>query len=774
MDGMRRRTLLAAIGGTVAASGATGAQSATGATARAEPGGGMAGAAPPAPGRAGPHEDAIGKLLGRMTVEEKLGQLQQHTWSGDTGPGGGQNEEAERAARAGRVGSVLNLYGAAHTNALQRLAVQESRLGIPLLFGLDVIHGFWTTFPIPLAQAASFDPAVAARDARVASAEARSNGVHWTFAPMMDVTHEPRWGRVAEGAGEDPHLTERFAAAKVTGHQGRPDGAELSHADRIAACAKHFVAYGGAEGGRDYNTVDVSEARLRNLYLPPFKAAVTAGVATVMASFNTINGVPAHGNAHTLTEVLKDAWDFPGFVVSDYTGVQEMITHGFAAGPAEAARLALTAGVDMEMVGTTVRDHGAKLLADGAISRERLDDAVARVLRVKFQLGLFANPYVDEGAAVTEPTPAARAAAREVAGRCLVLLKNERGLLPLDRAAPSIAVVGPFADSTDLHGTWAGPGGKKFRATTVLDGIRKTVPEARVTHARGVPFDGPDTSGIAAATAAARAATVTVVVVGEPSAISGEASSRSDLRLPGAQARLIAAIAETGKPFAVVVLGGRPLVLRDWLGRAPAVLLGWHPGIEGGHAIADALFGTVNPGGKLPASFPRAVGQIPIHYNHENTGRPYRADEKYTSKYLDLPDGPQYPFGHGLSYTTFEIGAPRLSVDRVGADALRAGTTVEVTTTVRNTGERAGDEVVQLYVHDPVASLTQPVRRLRGFRRVSLDAGQSRTVRFSLGAEDVGFWTNDSAGRFVVERGDIEVYVGADSTARGKALLKIT
>ncbi|QKW54171.1 glycoside hydrolase family 3 N-terminal domain-containing protein [Streptomyces buecherae] len=774
MDGMRRRTLLAAIGGTVAASGATGAQLATGAAAQAAGGGDMEDAAQPSARRAGPHEEKIRKLLGRMTVEEKLGQLQQLTWNGDTGPGGGQNEEVERAARSGRVGSVLNLHGAAHTNALQRLAVEKSRLGIPLLFGLDVIHGFWTTFPIPLAQAASFDPAVAVRDAEVASVEARSNGVQWTFAPMMDVTHEPRWGRIAEGSGEDPHLAERFAAAKVTGHQGRADGTDLARADRIAACAKHFVAYGGAEGGRDYNTVDVSEARLRNLYLPPFKAAVDAGVATVMASFNTINGVPAHANPHTLTDVLKRAWDFPGFVVSDYTGVQEMITHGFAADTADAARLALTAGVDMEMVGTTIRDHGAKLLAAGDISQQRLDDAVTRILRVKFQLGLFDNPYVDEGAAVTAPTPAARKAAREVASRCLVLLRNERKTLPLRRDTASIAVVGPFGDSPDLHGTWAGPGGKKFRATTVLDGIRKAAPTARVSHAQGVPPEGGDTSGIKAATAAARAADVTVVVVGEPSAISGEASSRSQLGLPGAQAELIAAIAKVGKPFAVVVVGGRPLTMGDWLASAPAVVMAWHPGIEGGNAIADVLFGTVNPGGKLPASFPRAVGQIPIHYNHENTGRPYRADEKYTSKYLDLPPGPQFPFGHGLSYTTFEITPPRLGADRIGADALRAGDTVEVTTTVRNTGDRAGDEVVQLYVHDPVASITQPVRRLRGFRRVSLEPGQSRPVRFSLGADDLGFWTNDSAGRFVVEPGTVEVYVGGDSTARDKAVLRVT
>ncbi|MER0246531.1 glycoside hydrolase family 3 N-terminal domain-containing protein [Streptomyces sp. HSW2009] len=776
MDGMRRRTLLAAIGGTVAAGSATEA-AATAPPARATArgaGGDMARQVRPAADRPGPHERQIRELLGRMTVEEKLGQLQQLSWNGETGPGGGQNDIAERDARAGRLGSVLNLYGAARTNALQRLAVEESRLGIPLLFGLDVIHGFWTTFPIPLAQAASFDPAVAARDAEVASAEARSNGVHWTFAPMMDVTHEPRWGRIAESPGEDPYLAERFAAAKVTGHQGRPDGSDLPDRRRIAACAKHFVAYGGAEGGRDYNTVDVSEARLRNLYLPPFKAAVAAGVATVMASFNTINGVPAHANAHTLTDVLKTAWDFPGFVVSDWAGVQEMTVHGHAADAADAARQAFAAGVDMEMASTTLRDHGARLLAAGELDGDRLDDAVTRVLRIKYRLGLFDRPYADEDAASTAPSRQARAAARETAGRTLVLLKNERQTLPLRRDTPSIAVVGPFGDSTDLQGTWAGPGGAKFPATTVLAGITAAIPSARVSHVRGVAADGTDTSGIAAATAAARAAAVTVVVVGEPSAISGEAASRSDLRLPGVQAQLIRAVAETGKPFVVVLIGGRPLVVAEWLRAAPAVVMAWHPGIEGGHAIADVLFGAVNPAGRLPASFPRAVGQLPIHYNHENTGRPYDPDNKYTSKYLDLADGPQFPFGHGLSYTTFEIDAPRLSTDRISADDLRAGGGVDVTVTVRNTGGRPGEEVVQLYLRDPVASVVQPVRRLRGFARIALRPAESRPVRFRLGAADVGFWTNDSAGRFVVEKGDIEVYVGADSTASGKALLRIT
>ncbi|WNE94199.1 glycoside hydrolase family 3 N-terminal domain-containing protein [Streptomyces luomodiensis] len=774
MGRLRRRTLLTAASGTVAVG------IAGGGTARADEGSAGTGGAASADGagggggrKGGPYDAKVRALLGRMTVDEKLGQLQQLSWTGDTGPGGGQTAEAEEAARKGKLGSVLNVYGAKSTNALQRIAVEESRLGIPLLFGLDVIHGFWTTFPIPLAQASSFDPAVSERDGEVSAKEARSNGVHWTFSPMMDVTHEPRWGRIAEGSGEDTYLAAAFAAAKTRGYQGDREAGGLAAKDRVAACAKHFVAYGGAEGGRDYNTVDVSEAKLRNVYLPPFKAALDAGVATVMASFNTISGVPAHGNQHTLTDILKKEWGFDGFVVSDYTGIQELIAHGFAADGADAGRLALGAGVDMEMVSTHLVDHGRKLLKSGRITVGRLDDAVARILRLKFELGLFDHPYVDEDSAITEPSKAARSAARKAAARSMVLLKNDQEALPLSPSVGSVAVVGPFADSTDLHGTWSGPGAQKFPAVTVADAVRAAAPKAKVTAVKGVDAEGKDTSGVQDAVAAAKAADVTVVVVGEPPAWSGEASSRSDITLPGAQEELISAIAGTGKPFVVVLVNGRPLTVGGWLDSAPAVLEAWHPGIEAGHAIADVLFGTVNPGGKLPVTFPRTVGQVPIYYNHENTGRPYDADNKYTSKYLDLAHGPQFAFGHGLSYTSFSVGEPKASTRRISAGALRKGDTVEVAVSVRNTGERAGDEVVQLYLHDPVASIVQPVRRLRGFRRVSLEAGKSTTVRFRLRAEDFGFWTNDTGGTFVLEKGDVDIYVGNSSLATNKTSLTI-
>ncbi|MEV0126178.1 glycoside hydrolase family 3 N-terminal domain-containing protein [Streptomyces sp. NPDC050703] len=772
MRDVRRRTLLSAMGGTAVAGGALGAPGTAGASSA-----GAAQGGPAARPEKAYHRE-IRELLDRMTAEEKLGQLQQLPWAYDTGPGGGGTKEAEAAARAGRLGSVLSVYGAKATNALQRIAVEESRLGIPLVFGLDVIHGFWTTFPIPLAQAASFDPAVAGADGEVSAREARSNGVHWAFAPAMDVTHEPRWGRVAEGNGEDPYLTSVFAAAKVRGYQGDADGGDFAPyraRDRVAACAKHFVAYGGAEGGRDYNTVDVSESRLRNLYLPPFEAAVAAGAATVMASFNTISGVPAHGNTHTLTDILREEWGFDGMVVSDWTGVQELIAHGFAEDGAAAARLALDAGVDMEMTSTTLVQNGKRLLREGKIGERRLDDAVARVLRLKFDLGLFDDPYVDEDGAIEGPTAATRRAARTAAARSMVLLKNEGKALPLEPSLTSIAVVGPFAGSGDLLGTWSFPGAvEKYPSVKVVDAVGRAAPGARVTYARGVAPEGGGTGGIKEAVAAAEAADVTVVVVGEPSAMSGEAAARGDISLPGAQEKLVKAVAATGRPFVVVLVNGRPLTIGGWLDSAPAVLEAWHPGIEAGNAIADVLFGEVAPGGKLPVSFPRAVGQIPVHYNHEPTGRPYDADNKYTSKYLDLPPGPQFPFGYGLSYTTFEIGEPRLSRARVSADALRGGDTLEVSVRVTNTGGRAGDEVVQLYVHDVVARLAQPVRRLRGFRRVTLGPGRSRTVRFRLGAEDLGFWTNAPHGEFVVEEGTVDLYVGDSSAAKARTTLTIT
>lgn len=700
------------------------------------------------PQRQGNRNARVEALLRRMTTKEKLGQLQLL----------GDPVAAETALGNDQLGGVFSVVGAAKLNALQKIAVEQTRLKIPLIFGLDVIHGYTTNFPIPLGQAAAFDPSVAATDAKVSAGEARPSGIHWTYAPMLDVTHEPRWGRISEGEGEDPYLASTYAAAKTVAFQGD----DLTAATSLAACAKHFVAYGGAEGGRDYNTVDVSIQRLHNLYLPPFKAAVEAGVATVMTSFNTVSGVPAHGNRYIVHDVLKGRYGFDGFVVSDYTGIQELIAHGLAADGADAARNAMRAGVDMEMVSTNYVDSGLQLLRQGKITMAMVDDAVRRILSIKVRLGLFEHPYVDEAGETTAPTAASRAATKAVATKSLVLLRNEGALLPLSPSVGKVAVIGPLAQATyDLNGSWTGlgTGSSTTAPTTVLDAVKAAAPGADVTFTQGCDVDGTDTSGISAAADAAKAADVAILVVGETSAMSGEASSRSDIGLPGVQQQLVDAVGAAQAKTVAVLVNGRPLTLTAVVAAVPAILEAWAPGLEGGNAVADVLFGAANPGGKLPVSFPRSVGQVPIYYNHENTGRPYDPNNKYTSKYLDLPNGPLYPFGYGLSYTTFAMSDLRLSSHRLS----RRGGRITVSVMVANTGSRDGDEVVQLYLHDPVASIVQPVRRLRGYERVTLKAGESRRVSFTLGTDDVAFYDNDA--RLVVEPGEIQVFVGDSSDA---------
>ena len=685
-------------------------------------------------------------LLRRMTLKEKIGQLRLANTL----------ESAQDALGTTGCGGVLSVVGAATINALQKQAVEKTRLGIPLMIGLDVIHGYTTNFPIPLAQAASWDPKVSASDAKTSAIEARRSGINWTYSPMQDVSHEPRWGRIAEGNGEDPYLTTQFAVAKVTAYQGQ----SLSGRNALAACAKHFVAYGQPEGGRDYNTVDISIQRLHNLYLPPFKACVEAGVATVMASFNTISGVPGHADADTIRGVLKRRYRFEGFVVSDYTGIQELIPHGIAGDGTDAAREGINAGVDMEMTSTNYVEHAASLLRTGAITGREINDAVRRILKVKFDLGLFDDPYVNEKFETVAPSAASRSAARTAAARSLVLLRNEGGLLPLPRGA-KVAVIGPLATATyDLNGTWSGlgTGASTTPPQSILSAIRETS-AVQVRHREGCAVNDSDTSGIDAAVNQARAADVAILVLGETADMSGEAAARSDIGLPGVQQQLADRVAAAQPNTVAVLVNGRPLTLTALSAAVPAILEAWAPGLEGGPAVAEALYGLTNPGGKLPVSFPRSVGQLPIYYNHENTGRPYDPDNKYTSKYLDLPDGPLYEFGFGLSYTSFEVGGVRMSSTTLA----RRNGSISVSAVVRNTGKRAGDEVVQLYVHDPVASIVQPVRRLRGFQRVSLEAGQSRRVRFTLTPEDVGFYDNNA--RFRVERGQIEVYVGTSSEA---------
>ncbi|HEU5158558.1 MAG TPA: beta-glucosidase BglX [Streptosporangiaceae bacterium] len=700
-------------------------------------------------------ESKVNALLAKMTTDEKLAQLQQMV-------GGGT--DVQEAAKAGKVGAVFGVTDAAQVNQIQRLAMEGSRLRIPILFGYDTIHGFRTTFPIGLAEAASFDPAVATADYTVAARESAAVGIKQIFSPMVDVSHEPRWGRIAEGSGEDPYLGAVMAAAKVRAAQGRDYGAP----DKVMAEVKHFAAYGGAEGGRDYNQVDISESALRNLYLPPYKAAVEAGADGVMTSFNTVGGVPATGSRQLLTEILRGEWGFRGLIDSDYTAVQELIPHGVAADGADAARVALNAGLDMEMVSTNIATTGKQLLAEHKVSMSRVNDAVRNVLRVKFKAGIFEHPFVDE-AAVPGKTmrPADVAAARAAAARSMVLLKNDNGALPLSTSVSKIAVVGPLADSDDLLGPWSGIG-RRGDVVTVADGIRGAVPNADVTVTPGCAITGdgfdtpvnncpePTEPGFEDVKDAADDADVTVVVVGEASGQSGEAASRQNIDLPGRQQALIDAVKATGKPFVVVLVNGRPLTIPAAHDASPAILEAWFGGIQTGNAVADVLFGKVNPGAKLPVTFPRYVGQVPLYYNHTRTGRPEDPNSKWTSKYADGSSSPLYPFGHGLSYTSF-----RLSDLSLSAGTMRPNGAVTASVTVTNTGSRAGDEVVQLYVNDPVATIAQPVKRLVGFQRVTLAPGASQTLRFRIDRDSVGFYGND--GKFVVEPGQINVYAGASS-----------
>jgi beta-glucosidase len=713
-------------------------------------------------------ERRVNDLLAKMTLQEKLEQIQLLP----------DFRVTEDEVRDG-LGSVLSETRPARIRELQEIAVEESRLGIPLLFAFDTIHGFRTVFPIPLGTGASFDSQVASDDARFGARESTAVGLKQTYAPMVDVSHEPRWGRIAEAAGEDPYLNSVMAAARVKATQGE----DYSARDRLIASPKHLAAYGEPEAGRDYATTDMSEQRLRNFYLPPFKAAIDAGADTVMCSFNSFGGVPACGNRYLMTDVLKGEWRFDGFVESDWTAVAELRAcppknpdeadcgHGVAADGPDAAALALNAGVDSEMTSTLIRDFGAQLLSEGRISMRRIDDAVRRILRVKFRAGLFENPYsqfTPEEAEAQMLEPDAVDAARKAAGRSMVLLQNEGGVLPLDPSKDT-AVIGPLAKNQhDMLGPWWGRGDDRD-VVTVFDGIDEQNTGA-TTYAEGcklsnteVPHTDPEgcgsDAGFAEAVAVAEAADQVVLALGETREMSGEANARSTLDLPGRQEDLIRAIKATGKPFAVVLFNGRPLALENIVDDAPAILEAWFPGVQAGPAVADVVFGTVNPGGKLPASFPYRVGQVPIYYNHEPAGRPCNKNVKWNSQHRDIPScGPLFDFGYGLSYTTFDVSNLRLSSSSVSRNG-----SLTASVDVANTGGRKGDEVVQLYIHDPVASISQPVRRLRGFERVTLEPGEKRTVTFRLDRSDFGFY--DNRGKFVVEPGQIDVYAGNSSKA---------
>jgi len=693
-------------------------------------------------------------LLARMTLEEKLGQLNLLSAGGKASP------EQTALVRRGLVGGLFNVIGTENTQAVDRVATTESRLKIPLLFGLDVIHGFRTIFPIPLAEAGAFDVDLAEATARAAGREAAAAGINWTYAPMVDIAHDPRWGRIAEGSGEDPYLGSLLAAARVRGFQ-----------ESILATAKHFAAYGAAEAGRDYNTADVSERTLREVYLPPFKAAVDAGVATLMSAFNDIGGVPASGNAWLTDTVLRREWGFRGMVVSDWTSIAELIPHGVAGSRAEAGQRALTAGVDMDMQSSIYVETLAPLVRDGRIPMAVVDSAVLRVLRAKARVAQL-RP-------VAPNTVEIRALARRAARESIVLLKNEGGVLPIDRAAPAVAVIGPLADNQlDALGPWH-TDGRPEDVVTVLQGIKNRVAAGtQVLYARGAGIEDTSTGGFADAVATARRAKVAILVLGERHDMSGEAASRSSLGLPGVQQQLLEAVAATGTPVVLVLMNGRPLILEWAAEHVPAIVEDWFLGVESGNATAEVLFGDVNPSGRLPVTFPRAIGQIPLYYNHRNTGRPPAA-EKFTSKYIDVPVTPRYPFGYGLSYTTFAYRDLKVaSRTTTGSRDLQAGPvrlgptdTLSVVVSVANTGTREGTEVVQLYVRDEVASVARPVRELKGFSRVTLKPGEARRIELRLAARDLAFYGLDM--KRTVEPGTFRVFVGPNSVEGLEAVFEV-
>ncbi|HEX5787565.1 MAG TPA: beta-glucosidase BglX [Woeseiaceae bacterium] len=716
------------------------------------------------PWRDRPQMDAyVDGLLGRMTLEEKIGQLGLFTsdWSDVTGPT--VREGYKEDIRAGRVGAIFNAYTADFTRELQRMAVEETRLGIPLLFGYDVIHGHRTIFPISLGEAASWDLDAIEYSARVAATEASAEGLHWTFAPMVDVTRDPRWGRVSEGAGEDVYLNSVIAAARVRGFQGD----DLAAVDTILATAKHFAAYGAAQAGRDYHTTNMSDRELRTTFLPPFKAAVDAGVATVMTSFNELNGVPATGNHYLITEILRDEWGFDGFVVSDYTSINEMVPHGYARDLAHAGELAMAAGVDMDLQGAVFTEHLAGLVEEGRVSEAQVTDAARRILEMKYRLGLFEDPYRYSDAerqAREIYRPEHLEAARDMARRSMVLLRNRDATLPLEREPGTIALIGPLADSkADMIGSWSAAGDRREKPVTVREALAARFDDrVEVLYARGAGYgfeDEEDRSGFDEALEAARAADVVVAVMGERWDMSGEAASRTSLDLPGAQQALLEELVATGKPVVLVLMNGRPLAL-EWADEhVDAILEAWYPGTMGGHAVVDVLFGDYNPSGKLPVTFPRNVGQVPIHYDMKNTGRPYSPDnpeQKYLSRYLDTPNTPLYAFGYGLSYTDFEYADVALDTEE-----LAPGGSLTVTVNVANTGDAAGEEVVQLYIRDLVGSVTRPVMQLKDFRKIRLAPGESRPVRFTLDAEDLAFYRADMS--FGAEPGEFVVFVGGSS-----------
>lgn len=696
----------------------------------------------------------VDSLLRIMTLDEKIGQMVLFTSDWDvTGPT--IREGYLDDIRSGRCGNIFNAYTVDYIRELQRVAVEESRLGIPLMFGYDVVHGHKTIFPIPLGESCSWDLDLIRRSASAAAAEAAASGLNWTFAPMVDISVDPRWGRVSEGAGEDPYLGSLIAAARVKGFQGE----DLADPLTVLACVKHFAAYGAPFGGRDYNTVDMSERQFREFYMPPYKAGVDAGALSVMTAFNEYDGVPATGNQYLLKDLLKGEWNFQGFVVTDYTSINEMVHHGYARDEAEAGVKAVNAGVDMDLQGEVYFSYLRGLVDSGFVREKTIDNAVRRILNVKAKLGLFDDPYLycdraRENQVVSNPE--IKALSRDAARRSMVLLKNE-GCLPFDRG-DRIAVIGELAASRrDLLGSWKAAG-EWDDMNSILDAVRAYNGAANVIYAEGCRKIGSDRSGFSEAMDAVAQADKVLMVIGEDWDWSGEAASRTDIGVPGIQSELLKMIASAGKPVAVVLLNGRPLVLEEESKAADAILEAWYPGTMGAEAVTDIVFGQYNPSGKLTMTFPRSVGQIPLFYYEKNTGRPiYLPNDKYKSKYLDSPNEPLYPFGYGLSYTDFKYSNLILSSPK-----MKKGHTIDATVTVTNIGSRTGEETVQLYIRDLIGSVTRPVKQLKGFQKLVLAPGESRTVTFTIDDEMLSFWRHDMT--FGIEDGDFKVMVGGSSS----------
>lgn len=707
----------------------------------------------------------VDSVMAMMTLDEKVGQLNQYNgdWAA-TGPITNDGDK-QNQIRNGQVGSMLNVMGVEHTKQLQGIAMQ-SRLRIPLLFGQDVIHGYKTTFPIPLGEAASWDLAAIERSARIAAMEASASGIHWTFAPMVDIARDPRWGRVMEGAGEDTYLGSLIAAARVKGFQGKG----LGNTDAVMACAKHFAAYGAAVGGRDYNSVDMSDRLLWETYLPPFKAAADAGVATFMNSFNDLNGIPATGNRYLQRDILKSKWNFKGFVVSDWGSVGEMINHGYVKDNYEAAKSALNAGSDMDMESRSYKENLAKLVKEGKVDIKLVNDAVKRILTKKFELGLFDDPFkfcntLREQLMMNEPRHIQ--SARDMADKSIVLLKNKNELLPLSKDTKSIAFIGPFVKAVrDNLGFWSMEWpDDSMRIVTQWDGVKNRLRGgATLSYAKGCGIRDSSTAGFEEAIAAAKAADVVIMSVGEARDMSGEAKSRSHINLPGVQEDLIKAIQATGKPVIVLINAGRPLIFNWTKDNVPAIVYTWWLGTSAGDAIADVLFGDYNPSGRLPISFPRTEGQIPIYYNYFSTGRPAKNDSdlNYVSAYTDLPNSPAFPFGYGLSYSDFSYSAVTLDKNQ-----MTAAQAITASVTVTNSGKMDGEETVQLYIRDKVGSVVRPVKELKGFKKIWLKKGASQKVSFEINANMLKFYTNDL--KYIYEPGDFTVFIGANSADNKEA-----